>query len=479
MRRLKEEKLRRIYQKDPSLYAEQVLKVEWWAKQQEIAAALLKYHKVLVKASHSIGKTMVAGGITNWFFDCFNPSIVLTTAPTKAQVEDLLWKEVRTQRGNRPGLMPKAARMETAPNHFAAGYTAKDADSFQGRHEERVLIIFDEGTGVDAPFWTAAEGMMTGDECYWLVILNPTDTACKAYEEEQGGDWHVITVSGLDHPNIAAELAGQPPPCPAAVRLSWLEKRIEKWCTPINAEDKKAGDVEFPPQSGKWHRPGPLFEGRVLGRWPTNLSTSVWSDALWDSCLIEQPLSDLPTKIGCDVARYGDDFTAIHVRRGNCSLHHESHNGWSTSETAGRLKQLAKEYAQENEDPKTILITIDDDGVGGGVVDQAGGYNFVGLSAGSRAHEQEDYPNQRSELWFVTSGRAQEGRIDVSRLDKETRLLLKRQFMAPKWKLDSQGRRVVEPKDDTKKRIGRSPDDADAFNLAFATPPPPMTWDVL
>ena len=39
--------------------------------------------------------------------------------------------------------------------------------------------------------------------------------------------------------------------------------------------------------------------------------------------------------------------------------------------------------------------------------------------------------------------------------------------MAPTWKVDAQGRRVVEPKSDTKKRIQRSPDDADALNLAF------------
>ena len=38
----------------------------------------------------------------------------------------------------------------------------------------------------------------------------------------------------------------------------------------------------------------------------------------------------------------------------------------------------------------------------------------------------------------------------------------------PTWKLDSQGRRVMESKDDTKKRLKRSPDDMDAANLAYA-----------
>ena len=39
--------------------------------------------------------------------------------------------------------------------------------------------------------------------------------------------------------------------------------------------------------------------------------------------------------------------------------------------------------------------------------------------------------------------------------------------MAPKWEPDPAGRIKVEPKDETKERLGRSPDDADALLLAF------------
>ena len=48
--------------------------------------------------------------------------------------------------------------------------------------------------------------------------------------------------------------------------------------------------------------------------------------------------------------------------------------------------------------------------------------------------------------------------------------------MAPQWKLDSHSRRVVEPKSDTKKRLGRSPDDMDALNLAFAGYGPEVSY---
>lgn len=175
-----------------------------------------------------------------------------------------------------------------------------------------------------------------------------------------------------------------------------------------------------------------------------------------------------PVEIGCDVARFGDDNTEIHVRRGPCSMHHESHNGWSTTQTAGRLKELAREWgATTGQAPQAVEVKIDDDGVGGGVVDQHDGYAFLPVSGASTALEPERYPNRRSELWFAIAERAAEGNLDLSRLDRETLQSLRSQAMAPTWKQDGQGRRVVERKEETKRRIKRSPDGVDAVNLAY------------
>jgi hypothetical protein len=118
-----------------------------------------------------------------------------------------------------------------------------------------------------------------------------------------------------------------------------------------------------------------------------------------------------------------------------------------------------------------VRINVDTDGVGGGVKDQAGEFRFVAVSAASRPLARKDYPNRRSELWFATAERASEGRLDLSRLTRESQQLIRRQVMAPTWLIDSQGRRVVEAKAETKRRLGRSPDDADALNLAFTFAP--------
>ncbi len=279
------------YQNDPAGYAHDILGVHWWERQQEVARALLRHRRVFVKASHGVGKSFLAGGLVNWFFDCFDPGLCITTAPNSRQVKDILWKEIRAQRPRqaREVLLPRACRMETDPEHVAVGYTARNDSGFQGRHAEHVLIVFDEATGVDATFWDAAEGMMTSLHCYWLAILNPTDTASRAYEEcQRKGKWHVMEISALEHPNIAADLAGKPAPYPRAVRLEWVQGRVREWCTPVGASDRRAGDFPFPAGSETWYRPGPLFESRVLGRWPTQGSLAVWTEAVWNLCLARQ-----------------------------------------------------------------------------------------------------------------------------------------------------------------------------------------------
>jgi hypothetical protein len=482
-----------LYQQFPEIYARQRLNQIWWERQCYASRAVARRKRVMCKAAHGVGKTHLAGGLCNWSFDCFYPSVTLTTAPTNAQVKDLLWKEVRIQRGNRPGLKPAAPRMETGPNHFAQGYTARDANSFQGRHECYLFIYFDEAVGVQSAFWEGAYGMMTNEESRWFCIFNPTDTASTAFLEETSSenDWFVVTISALDHPNVLAGLQGKPILFPGAVTLGWVLERLKQWASPIRSTDAKATDIEFPKGSNNWYRPSPLLESRVLGRWPSNPTNSIWSDAMWEGCKEQQPIpKDVMPEIGCDVARFGDDFTSLFVRQGPCYLDYETHNGWDGNQVAGLLKQKAGEFASKSNartliqglmlpgeklpavqvgiDPKLIPIKIDDNGVGGAVMDKKEGYNFIGINSSETALDPAGYPNRRSEMWFAGAIAAMERQIDVSRLDEDVQNRLRRQLMSPTYKLDALGRRVVEPKADTKRRLGRSPDDADAFNLCIA-----------
>ncbi len=103
----------------------------------------------------------------------------------------------------------------------------------------------------------------------------------------------------------------------------------------------------------------------------------------------------------------------------------------------------------------------------GGVYDQRGQYAFIPVNAGRSPMRADDYPNIRSELWFHTATLARAGLMSVGGLSQDVLARLEQQAMAPEWRVDAAGRRVVEPKDATKHKIGRSPDDVDACNLAY------------
>ena len=425
-------------------------------------------YKVLVRAGHNVGKSFLAACLVNWWYDSFQPGICLTTAPTDRQVRDILWKEVRVLRGPRGGFPgPKMCRLESSPEHFAHGFTAREGTRFQGHHGPAVLIVFDEACGVDPVFWEAAQTMLGGNNYGFFGIYNPTDQSSRVYIEERTGQYHTVSMSALDHPNIAAELAGQPPPYPTAIRLGRLRELLHQWATPVT--DHGPTDVQL---GDEWFRPGPIAESRLLGRWPSLAVNAVWSERTWELSITRELPDTGPLQIGCDVARFGDDFTAIHVRKGGVSLHHEAWNGWTVPQIVERLKSVAHQWGKRyGVDERRIPIAVDDAGVGGGVTDYGddSGYHFVGVNSACRAEAyEEDYPNMRSALWFGLADEAGRGNVYLGRLPQGILSDLRRECMAPTYRLDLRGRRVVESKDETKERLQRSPDNADAMNLAYA-----------
>jgi len=296
-------------------------------------------------------------------------------------------------------------------------------------------------------------------------------------------------MSQFDHPNIAAELAGRNPPYPSAVRLSQVVRDMDHYGTRIDPEkpvqdgevrisrqQQSAGGSEdrqpLPtadcrlPTDYRW-LPGPLADCRILGRWPRGLGNNVWSDGQWERMEnVRRPVDpNWLVQIGCDVAAYGNDDTAIVVKKGMCILHSERHNGWGPQMTVGRLKELCHRYCGKQR-PESVPCLIDSAGIGMGVADFANGYCFVPINSAHRADEDENYNNRRSELWFRAQKHAEADAIDISRLPEEERRRLKVELLTPTYDLDWRNRLRVEPKAKTKKKLRRSPDLADAFNLA-------------
>jgi hypothetical protein len=505
------------YEGKPTLYAREVLGVEFWPKIGAILDAVEQApYRTNIKSGHKIGKTHCCAALINYWFDVYDPGVAITTGASWDAMKDTVWSEVRMQR-MRASLQdffigPKAPEIYSTPEHWGKLFSVNDSTKFQGKHRSRVLMLFDESVGVDREMFTVGESIFKSEDGFaWVCFCNPTDPSSQIYVEEQlvrhGGQpkWRTHSISSLDHPNIVAqrqaretgvELSSRQAPIPSAVSITQVDDWVQDWCLPIDKATAVGTDFEWTWPDGRktWHRPQGDWEARCLGQWPSQAMWSVWSDYLFTQVTKANgapPIHLLP-ELGADVARFGDDKNTVHTRWGPLSLSHGARQGLRVTEMAGWLIETAGDLAalvnrtriterkgRPMITPQEIPMKVDDDGVGGGVVDLLfeQGFNVLPVNGGSTPNDPARYKNKRSELWFSTPKRALAGGVcfsqigtdgmSYSNLDAATVARLKLQAMAPKWKMSSKGQRVVEKKEETKLRLGHSPDDMDALNLAY------------
>lgn len=171
--------------------------------------------------------------------------------------------------------------------------------------------------------------------------------------------------------------------------------------------------------------------------------------------------SEVPLVVGVDVARFGDDKTAIARRRGRQAYAIKRFSKLDVVAVANLIKNIIHE-----EHP--AIVNIDIGGLGAGVYDiliHDGFADIVrGVNFGESAQESERYCNRRAEMWcrvrdWLTA------ELPVSLTDCEG---LVEDLTAPQKDYDKLGRVLIEKKDKIKERIGRSTDIADALALTFA-----------
>ncbi len=161
--------------------------------------------------------------------------------------------------------------------------------------------------------------------------------------------------------------------------------------------------------------------------------------------------------VGADIARMGGDRIVFWMRKGYKTINTASYTKKRTTETCDLLEDFVG-FA------KHVEIRIDDTGVGGGVTDEMlkRGYKQTkAVNFGSKAVDDDKYPNWISEAWFHMATI-----IKDIELPKNSDLLM--ELTTRQWKMDNKGKRRVESKDDYKKRGFRSPDLADAAIICYA-----------
>lgn len=437
------------YADDPVGYVFDEFEFHAWSKQQDIFNSLRDHQRTAVRACHGPGKTATGAHAALWFLKTHRNSRVITTAPTWAQVEGLLWREIRGAIGRAHAHghatifpRPTVTKLELGDEWFAIGLSTNQPERFQGQHADHLLLIVDEASGVHEDIYEAAEGFMTAEGAKVLLLGNPTRVGGQFHRAftDEIERWSQIHISVYDTPAFTGENV------PAHVLRSlptkaWVEDAIDTY----GADS-------------------PLFEVRVLGNFPTKAANAIISVAQLEAAQLRSVDVPFPAElkdvtVTCDVARYGDDETVIATRHGNQIRIREAYNGQDTVHTRDRVIHWWSVLRQEaGADPN---IVIDDSGVGGGVTDmlREGEYRVTAFNAAETAREPDAYPNRRSELWFQMQSR-------IGDLDLDTDKKLAGELTAPVYRLVLD-RRVVESKDDTKKRLKRSPDRADAVLMTL------------
>lgn len=206
-----------------------------------------------------------------------------------------------------------------------------------------------------------------------------------------------------------------------------------------------------------------------LGLPYSDTNNQLISDTMINEAVQRKPLTGLVT-FGVDVARYGNDRTALCIKQGNRISILESWTHSSIVDTAERIKLRADQY-------KPVAIRVDDTGVGGGLTDllKTNGLPVDAINYAGKAKDQQ-YPNIASELWFDFATMLPSLSINPNLEDFAK---LSNELTTRQWKITSRNQRQIESKQDYKDRenLG-SPDLADAVLLACYEPPKLPSWDV-
>jgi hypothetical protein len=454
----------------PSEWIPRVLGSPMSPYQVEIADALATQRRVVVASANATGKTYLAARLVLWFLNCFKPSVILTTAPTERQVK-ILWGELKS--AFRDSLLPLPGRplklsLHLSETHYALGFTAvpRSTSHASGFHSENVLVIVDEASEVRPEIYDGLKGIMASGNSYVMLIGNPDVPDGRFYDTfTKPNKFYKRSISVFETPNLLTR----------GITLDdirsgeWEEKdKLEAETIPALVGAEWTHEVWEEYQEGH-----PFFISRVLGQFPEEIEgglvplvASVAAQKLeWDDVDTEGDVV-----IAVDVARSdkGDD-SVIGWRKGGYLEYFWQAKTRDTMRVGGEIINCIRFVKSKFEDEKPeIRVNIDVIGVGAGVVDrlaeQAGelGVEVHGVNVALPAqHEPERFKNLKAELFWNVRKKIVAGTLrlpDCKQIPFQLSKML--------WTTASDGRTIMEPKEETRKRLKRSPDHADMLALS-------------
>jgi phage terminase large subunit len=490
------------YLANPQDFVKEVLGCNTWSVQDDIVKSVFKYKTTAVKTCNAIGKSYIAARIVVTYLMLHPGSIVVTTAPTWAQVTDVLWREIATAvEKSLYKLTDKdvnQAGLSLDTDWYAIGRSTNKPENFFGYHADHILVVVDEAGGVDEPIFKGVAAITPNINARILYIGNPTNpsgTFYKSFTDPALGA-NCFTVSAFQTPNFTAnniqtvdDLQRIFTPQAGISQVDWTNAINAKLNIPYpNLIDPSRVYERF----HEWGVDSPAWQALIMGEFPTeadqqliptNLVTMAMNMYGKDDATDEKysdisgwNIPDGLPEYGQDMARFGSDSNVNYGRRGGWVDEASTWNKVDLMESANRILNII--------DPldRNVRVNIDDTGNGGGTTDRMrqlseesfrGGlpvhqYQLVAYNFSSKEmmsdHQREKYHDVTSMLywnlrtWFIKKQIA-------LHYDKN----LFNELVGRRWSITTAGKIKIESKDEYKKRTGgKSPDRSDALALAFA-----------
>ena len=429
----------------PALFAQEVLKATPTPQQWEASKAIVEKRRVSIRSGHGTGKSTFMAWCVLWFLSCYFPAKVPATAPTSHQLEDVLWSEIakwhRVMQTHYPALASQfewssgAFRMKSAPNEsFSVARTSRPErpEALQGFHSEHILFLIDEASGVADTVFEVAEGALFIEGAFVVMAANPTRQSGYFFDShhKMRSDWAALHWNGEESPMVARSY------------IASMEK--------------------------KYGRQSPIFKVRVLGEFIGAVDGVISLESCESAVIRDVEVYEVAPAIwGVDVARFGDDSSALAKRKGNHQL--EKVREWYGKDTMQTTGIVKAEWDKTPAAERPVAINVDVIGIGAGVADRlkelglpAYGVNVAETEAVNET-EGRQFNRLRDELWW----KAREWlEAKDCKLCDDADLI--GELTTPTYKILSNGLIQVERKEELKARGVKSPNLADAWNLTFA-----------
>lgn len=405
---------------------------------------------------HGVGKSAAVAMVTDWAFNTSIDTRGIITANTENQLRTKTWVEMakwnRLSIARPLSVMAATALYSADPEHERTWrvdmvpWSERNTEAFAGMHNKRrrILSIFDEASAIPDLIYEVMEGAMTDDDTEIIALLfgNPTRNVGRFRETAPDGKfgkrWKFRSLDSRDVEGTN-------------------KKQFEEWAHDYGE------DSDF-------------FKVRVQGMFPTADGDSYISrdDAVTATmrALPEKESDDLV--LGVDVARFGGDLSVIQPRRGrNARIPPKVFSGMDTV----RLAYMVRDTIIET---SPVAVFVDEGNMGAGVVDMLRAMRLntiihgVNFGAGADGYAAEECLNKRMELWALMREWLRAGGCIPEHLPGVDRKF-QDELTAPSYGFASKvkGRSdalQLESKKDIKRRLGYSPDFADALALTFAIP---------